>query len=109
MQAPDTDAEGVVELVEKLKAVTYKPTRSSTGPFIYSVDHCFSIKGQGTVMTGTVLSGAVQINDVSSCYIYLFCFLKGIFEFRSQVLTWKIDVCLSICFLEYYNFTILEC
>ena len=35
-----------------------------TGPFIYSVDHCFSVKGHGTVMTGTVLSGSVKISDV---------------------------------------------
>lgn len=28
-----------------------------------AVDHCFSIKGQGTVMTGTILSGAVSIGD----------------------------------------------
>lgn len=28
-----------------------------------AVDHCFSIKGQGTVMTGTILSGCVSIGD----------------------------------------------
>lgn len=28
-----------------------------------SVDHCFSIKGQGTVMTGTILSGSVSLGD----------------------------------------------
>ncbi len=25
------------------------------GPFLLSIDHCFAIKGQGTVMTGTVM------------------------------------------------------
>ena len=63
-QAPDTGAEGIDKLIEVLKASTYKPKRDSTGPFIFSVDHCFSIRGQGTVMTGTALSGAVNINDV---------------------------------------------
>ena len=29
--------------------------RVSAGPFLFAVDHCFAIKGQGTVMTGTVL------------------------------------------------------
>lgn len=28
-----------------------------------SVDHCFSIKGQGTVMTGTILSGSIGLGD----------------------------------------------
>ena len=31
---------------------------------MFSVDHCFSIRGQGTIMTGTVLSGAVAVNQV---------------------------------------------
>uniref|UniRef100_H2YEH9 Tr-type G domain-containing protein n=1 Tax=Ciona savignyi TaxID=51511 RepID=H2YEH9_CIOSA len=42
---------------------TYIPNRSSDGTFLFSVDHCFSIRGQGTVMTGTVLSGKVSVND----------------------------------------------
>jgi len=46
-----------------LKEHTYIPQRSIKGPFIFSVDHCFSIKGQGTVMTGTVLNGQVTVND----------------------------------------------
>lgn len=32
-------------------------------PFQFAVDHCFQIKGQGTVMTGTILSGQVKIGD----------------------------------------------
>ncbi|CAF2057682.1 unnamed protein product [Rotaria magnacalcarata] len=51
------------ELVSTLQQHVYIPRRSATGPFIFSVDHCFSIRGQGTVMTGTVLSGSVRIND----------------------------------------------
>lgn len=34
-----------------------------SGNLLFAVDHCFSIRGQGTVMTGTVLSGTVQINE----------------------------------------------
>ena len=43
------------------------------GPLIYAVDHCFGIRGQGTIMTGTILSGKVSLNDVSfipSVYMY---------------------------------------
>ncbi|XP_029640997.1 selenocysteine-specific elongation factor-like isoform X1 [Octopus sinensis] len=56
-------SEGIVELLETLKKYTYIPERNLTGPFIFSVDHCFSIRGQGTVMTGTVLNGSVSINE----------------------------------------------
>ena len=47
-----------------LSDTVFVPNRSPSGPFIYSVDHCFPIRGQGTVMTGTVLSGSVHVNDV---------------------------------------------
>jgi selenocysteine-specific elongation factor len=33
-------------------------------PFRFAVDHCFAIKGHGTVMTGTVLAGTVSVKDV---------------------------------------------
>ena len=32
--------------------------------FVMAVDHCFAIHGQGTVLTGTVLSGAIRLNQV---------------------------------------------
>ncbi|KII69097.1 Selenocysteine-specific elongation factor [Thelohanellus kitauei] len=38
------------------------PQRSS-GSFLFCVDHCFVIKGQGTVMTGTVIQGSLKIGD----------------------------------------------
>ena len=31
-------------------------------PALFMVDHCFSVKGQGTVVTGTVLQGDVRVN-----------------------------------------------
>ncbi|GAB1603062.1 selenocysteine-specific elongation factor-like [Argonauta hians] len=56
-------AEGIVELLDTLKMYTYIPDRNIDGPFIFSADHCFSIRGQGTVMTGTVISGKVSVNE----------------------------------------------
>ncbi|XP_076810100.1 selenocysteine-specific elongation factor-like isoform X1 [Clavelina lepadiformis] len=56
--------EGIENLIKLLQEHTYVPSRSAEGPFIFSVDHCFSIRGQGTVMTGTTLSGQVCINDM---------------------------------------------
>ena len=40
------------------------PKRNTEGPFIYSADHCFIIKGQGTVLTGTILKGKVTVGDM---------------------------------------------
>lgn len=50
-------------VLQLLKSQAYLPRRDPSGPFLMAVDHCFSIKGQGTVMTGTVLSGSVSLND----------------------------------------------
>ncbi|XP_040263337.1 selenocysteine-specific elongation factor [Bufo bufo] len=63
-EAPESEtAQGISELMELLKSQAYLPRRDPSGPFLMAVDHCFSIKGQGTVMTGTVLSGSVSLND----------------------------------------------
>lgn len=39
--------------------------RNFDGNFVFAVDHCFPVKGQGTVLTGTVLQGGISINEVS--------------------------------------------
>ncbi|XP_075687897.1 selenocysteine-specific elongation factor isoform X1 [Rhinoderma darwinii] len=62
--APESaTAQGISDLIELLKSQAYLPRRDPSGPFLMAVDHCFSIKGQGTVMTGTILSGSVSLND----------------------------------------------
>lgn len=45
----------------QVKATVELPARRDSGPFFFSIDHCFPIKGQGTVVTGTVLSGTVKV------------------------------------------------
>jgi len=32
--------------------------------FYFAIDHCFPIKGMGTVLTGTCLNGAIKVNDI---------------------------------------------
>jgi selenocysteine-specific elongation factor len=51
-------------LVNLLQETLPPPRRSYNGPFYFSIDHCFPIKGMGTVMTGTVLNGSVKVNDM---------------------------------------------
>lgn len=50
-------------LAQLLKKQTYLPKRDPGGDLLIAVDHCFSIRGQGTVMTGTVLQGSLAVND----------------------------------------------
>src|SRR5262249_55867826 len=63
--------EGIDLLREKLFAAAAEAgTRASNGRFRLSVDRSFTLPGAGTVVTGTVLSGAVAVGDrviVSPC------------------------------------------
>ncbi|CAI5500685.1 unnamed protein product [Closterium sp. Naga37s-1] len=56
-------AEGIADVINELMARVPSISRSTEGPFLFAIDHCFPIKGQGTVMTGTVLRGHVAVND----------------------------------------------
>lgn len=51
---------GMDDLLQVLKENLIVPKRDASGPFMFSFDHAFPIKGQGTVLTGTVLSGSVK-------------------------------------------------
>jgi selenocysteine-specific translation elongation factor len=55
---------GLQDLIETLQKFAFIPKRHISSPFLFAVDHCFSVRGQGTVMTGTVLQGTVNVNDV---------------------------------------------
>lgn len=55
---------GINELLTILQTKAFVPVKRLETPFVFAVDHCFGIRGQGTVMTGTVLQGTVAINDV---------------------------------------------
>jgi len=62
VESPST-ALGIDSLLQVLSENCVVPERQSDGPLVFSVDHCFSIRGQGTIMTGTVLSGSVAVNQ----------------------------------------------
>jgi len=55
---------GLPELVEAIGRHAYLPVRAETGPALFSVDHCFSMRGQGTVLTGTLLQGIIKVGDM---------------------------------------------
>jgi selenocysteine-specific elongation factor len=53
--AAASPAEGVPELVAELLRRVPPQLRRPDGPLLHAIDHCFGIRGQGTVLTGTVL------------------------------------------------------
>lgn len=61
--SPESEPVGTQKLVDLLSSLSFLPSRDPSGPLVYAVDHCFSIRGQGTVMTGTILSGSIKVND----------------------------------------------
>ncbi|XP_064458236.1 selenocysteine-specific elongation factor-like isoform X2 [Ornithodoros turicata] len=59
------EADGVDRLVDLLCQLVRVPERASVAdPLLLSVDHCFSIRGQGTVLTGTVVQGSLSVGEV---------------------------------------------
>ena len=54
---------GVDDLISVISNNVKIGVRNISGPFVFSVDHCFAVRGQGTVMTGTCLSGSIGINE----------------------------------------------
>ncbi len=54
---------GLDELVATLRKRARVPKRDTDGPFFFAIDHCFPIRGQGTVVTGTALRGQCRVGD----------------------------------------------
>ncbi len=56
--------EGLEELVAAIDAkVAAMDRREAHGPFRLAVDRVFSMKGFGTVLTGTSISGRISVNE----------------------------------------------
>ncbi|MDT8903335.1 selenocysteine-specific translation elongation factor [Anaeroselena agilis] len=61
--------EGVAELREALQAAAaLQPARDSQAPFRLWVDRAFSVRGYGTVVTGSALSGTAAVGDSLRLY-----------------------------------------
>ena len=55
--------DAIMELVAALDSYVPEPTRDLDKPFLMPVEDVFSIKGRGTVATGRIETGVININD----------------------------------------------
>ncbi|KAK9906478.1 hypothetical protein WJX75_002571 [Coccomyxa subellipsoidea] len=95
---PAPPAEGVDALIEELVRLVPAQPRVAEGPFLFSVDHCFAVKGQGTVLTGTVLAGSVEVGGmVELPELRLAKKVKSMQVFRKPVLTCRQGDRAGIC------------
>jgi len=59
----DIGVPAVVELMKQVDAYVPKPDRPVDKPFLLPIEDVFSISGRGTVVTGRVESGVVNVGD----------------------------------------------
>jgi len=55
--------ESIMELMDALDAYIPEPVRDTDKPFMMAIEDVFSIKGRGTVATGRIDRGMVNLND----------------------------------------------
>jgi len=64
LENPDgPDAEPVLELLKTIDSFIPTPVRELDKPFLLPVEDIFSIKGRGTVATGRIEQGVINVND----------------------------------------------
>jgi elongation factor Tu len=66
LKALEGDAENVESIVKLLEAMDEyvpEPTRDMDKPFLMPIEDVFSIKGRGTVATGRIEQGVINVND----------------------------------------------
>ena len=59
----DHGVESVKKLVESIDSYIPEPTRETDKPFLMPIEDIFSIHGRGTVVTGRIERGMVNVND----------------------------------------------
>lgn len=59
----DEDAKPIVELIKALDEVIPEPQREVEKPFMLPIEDVFSIEGRGTVVTGRIERGKINLND----------------------------------------------
>lgn len=66
----ETSTIGVDAVAVELSRRARVPARRASAPLYFAFDHCFSVRGQGTILTGTVLTGEVKVSAGSAVFSY---------------------------------------
>ena len=69
----DIGVPAVTKLVEALDSYIPEPERETDKPFLMPIEDIFSIQGRGTVVTGRIERGMVNVNDpldIIGCLLY---------------------------------------
>jgi elongation factor Tu len=61
--ADDADAKPILDLIDALDEKIPTPERDTEKPFLLPIEDIFSIEGRGTVVTGRIERGTININD----------------------------------------------
>ena len=93
--------QALAEMAGSVASVTeVKRKQDDAAPFMMHIDHCFAIKGQGTVITGTISAGTLALGQtVSLPHLGLERKVKSIQAFKRPVTSARsgdrVGVCLS--------------
>jgi elongation factor Tu len=63
LEGDEASEDAIMELVEALDSYVPEPARDLDKPFLMPIEDVFSIKGRGTVATGRIETGVININD----------------------------------------------
>lgn len=63
LEGSAADEDAIMELVKAMDDYVPEPTRDLDKPFLMPIEDVFSIKGRGTVATGRIEQGVVNVND----------------------------------------------
>ncbi len=61
--ADDADAKPILDLIQALDEYIPEPVRDMDKPFLMPIEDIFSIEGRGTVVTGKVERGVINVNE----------------------------------------------
>ena len=61
--ADDEDAKPILDLIAALDEKIPEPVRDTEKPFLMPIEDIFSIEGRGTVVTGRIERGVINLND----------------------------------------------
>jgi elongation factor Tu len=63
MEGDDSEQDRIMELMEAVDSYIPQPERDNEKPFLMSIEDVFSITGRGTVVTGRIEQGVLNVNE----------------------------------------------